>query len=62
MTKKTTETSRKRKGRPPLRPLKKSEIIRTRVTKAELKTLKKIAAEASVAVPDFLMKPWRKEK
>lgn len=62
MMKRATETSRKRKGRPPLRPhKKKTEIVRIRVTKDELKALKKAAKEAGTNIPQVLMKPWRKE-
>jgi hypothetical protein len=60
--KKATETSRKRKGRPSLGPLKKTEILRIRVTKAELKVLRAAAAKAGVSVPELLMTPWRKER
>jgi hypothetical protein len=48
-------------GRPPLPPgLGKSFMLRVRVTEAEIKHLKALAARAGVTVSDILMRPFRK--
>lgn len=51
--------TKKRMGRPRLGALKKSEIVRIRVTKAELERLRTTAAKEGITVPELLMKPWR---
>ena len=56
------KTTKKRIGRPPLGESRKSELLRIRVTKAELKTLKRMAAKAGTSISELLMKPWREEK
>ena len=41
---------------------KKTEIVRIRVTKAELSDLAKVAQHEGLTVPELLMKPWREDK
>ena len=53
---------KKRMGRPPLGERKKSEIVRIRVTKAELKRLQTTARELGISIAALLMQPWRKEE
>lgn len=49
-------------GRPPLGEKKKSEIVRIRVTKAELEQVQASARERGISIAAFLMQPWRKEE
>ena len=53
---------KKRMGRPPLGPKKKSEIVRVRVTKAELRRLRSEAKKRGTTVAELLIDPWRQEE
>jgi hypothetical protein len=53
--------TKKRMGRPRLGNEKKTEIVRIRVTKAELGFLRTVAQRKGLTVPQLLMSPWRKE-
>ena len=55
-------TRNRRRGRPRLGENRKSEILRIRVTKAELRMLQEKAREQDCSVPDLLMKAWRQEE
>jgi len=49
-------------GRPPLGDSKKAEIVRIRMTKAELNELKRVSRRIGLTVPHLLMRPWREDK
>ena len=49
-------------GRPPLGSEAKTEIVRIRVTKAELKALEASAKRAGTTVAGLLVRPWRELK